>query len=69
MFRDIGFTVHDLMIYRKKNTPFMRSNAYTNAFEFMFVLSKGSPKTFNPLKEPTVPQWPRNRCTQQGTGR
>lgn len=53
-FQDIGFQMHDVMIYRKKNTPFMRSNAYTNAYEFMFVLSKGSPKTFNPLKEPTV---------------
>ena len=53
-FQEIGFRMHDVMIYRKKNTPFMRSNAYTNAYEFMFVLSKGSPKTFNPLKEPTV---------------
>ncbi len=51
--RDIGFIVHDVMIYQKKNTPFMRSNAYTNAYEFMFVFSKGKPKTFNPLKEPT----------------
>jgi site-specific DNA-methyltransferase (adenine-specific) len=46
--------MHDVMIYQKKNTPFMRSNAYTNAFEFMFVLSKGKPKTFNPLKEKTI---------------
>jgi site-specific DNA-methyltransferase (adenine-specific) len=53
-FQEIGFTMHDVMIYEKKNTPFMRSNAYTNAFEFMFVLSKGKPKTFNPLKEKTV---------------
>ena len=53
-FQEIGFRMHDVMIYRKKNTPFMRSNAYTNAYEFMFVLSRGSPKTFNPLKEPTV---------------
>ncbi len=53
-FQEIGFRMHDVMIYRKKNTPFMRSNAYTNAYEFMFVLSKGSPKTFHPLKEPTV---------------
>ncbi|MDE0376586.1 MAG: site-specific DNA-methyltransferase [bacterium] len=53
-FQEIGFAVHDAMIYRKKNTPFMRSNAYTNAYEFMFVLSRGRPKTFNPLKEPTV---------------
>ena len=54
LFQSIGFNVHDTMIYKKKNTPFMRSNAYTNCFEFMFIFSKGSPKTFNPLKEPTV---------------
>ena len=55
MFQDIGFIVHDVMIYQKRNTPFMRSNAYTNAWEFMFVLSKGGPpKTFNPIKTPTV---------------
>ena len=53
-FQELGFTVHDVMIYQKKNTPFMRSNAYTNAYELMFVLSKGKPKTFNPLKEKTV---------------
>lgn len=53
-FQEIGFNVHDVMIYAKKNTPFMRSNAYTNAYEFMFVLSKGKPKTFNPLKTQTV---------------
>jgi len=55
-FQKIGFRVHDVMIYRKKNTPFMRTNAYTNCFEFMFVLSKGSPKTFHPLKEKTARQ-------------
>ena len=53
-FQEIGFNMHDVMIYQKKNTPFMRSNAYTNAYEFMFILSKGKPKTFNPLKEKTV---------------
>lgn len=53
-FQEIGFNVHDVMIYRKKNTPFMRSNAYTNCFEFMFVFSKGSPEVFNPIMEPTV---------------
>lgn len=55
-FQEIGFNVHDVMIYRKKNTPFMRSNAYTNCYEFMFVLAKGKPKTFNPLKTKTVRQ-------------
>lgn len=53
-FQQCGFRMHDVMIYQKKNTPFMRSNAYTNCYEFMFVLSKGTPKTFNPLKEKTV---------------
>ena len=55
-FQSVGFNVHDVMIYRKKNTPFMRSNAYTNGFEFMFIFSKGSPKTFNPLKTKTARQ-------------
>ena len=42
-FQEIGFAAHDIMIYQKKNTPFMRSNAYTNAYEMMFVMSKGKP--------------------------
>ena len=53
-FQQIGFNVHDVMIYAKKNTPFMRSNAYTNSYEYMFILSKGKPKTFNPIKEQTA---------------
>ncbi len=52
-FQELGFSVHDVMIYQKKNTPFTRSNAYTNAYEMMFVLSKGKPSTFNPLKDQT----------------
>ena len=55
-FQEIGFQMHDVMIYQKKNTPFMRSNAYTNCYEFMFILSKGKPSTFNPLKTKTVRQ-------------
>lgn len=53
-FQELGFNVHDVMIYRKKNTPFMRSNAYTNCYEFMYVFSKDRVKTFHPLKEKTV---------------
>ncbi|UYN90434.1 MAG: site-specific DNA-methyltransferase [Anaerolineales bacterium] len=55
-FQEVGFNVHDVMIYKKKNTPFMRSNAYTNCYEFMFVFSKGSPRVFSPLKTKTVRQ-------------
>lgn len=53
-FQEIGFKVHDVMIYRKKNTPFMRSNAYTNCYEYMFVLAKDKVATFNPIKTRTV---------------
>lgn len=53
-FQDIGFKMHDVMIYKKKNTPFMRSNAYTNCYEFMFVLTKKKISTFHPLKTHTA---------------
>ena len=53
-FRDAGFIVHDAMIFKKRNTPFMRRRAYTNCYEFMFVFSKGLPVTFNPLRSPSV---------------
>ena len=53
-FQEIGFNVHDVMIYQKKNTPFMRSNAYTNCYEFMFVFSKERVNTFNSLKTRTA---------------
>ncbi|HIG20597.1 MAG TPA: site-specific DNA-methyltransferase [Candidatus Poseidoniales archaeon] len=55
-FQELGFNVHDIMIYRKKNTPFMRSNAYTNCYEFMHVFTKGKPNAFNPLTDQTVRQ-------------
>ncbi|MDP3990955.1 MAG: site-specific DNA-methyltransferase [Candidatus Nealsonbacteria bacterium] len=55
-FQELGFNAHDVMIYKKKNTPFMRTNGYTNCFEFMLVFSKGSPKKFNPLKVKTARQ-------------
>ena len=58
LFQEIGFNVHDTMIYKKKNTPFMRSNAYTNCFEFMFVFTKGAPATFNPIREKTARSGP-----------
>lgn len=53
-FRDAGFTVYDVMIFKKRNTPFMRKRAYTNCYEFMFVFTRGLPATFNPLRSPSV---------------
>ena len=37
------------MIYAKNNPIPLTHNRYEQCFEFMFVFSKGKPKTFNPL--------------------
>lgn len=44
-FKEIGFNVHDTMIYMKHNPLPNAGNRYQQAFEYMFVLSKGKPKT------------------------
>lgn len=48
-FKDIGFRLHDTMIYKKENFIPLTHNRYEQEFEFMFILSKGKPKTFNPI--------------------
>jgi len=50
-FKDIGFNIHDTMIYMKNNFSNPSSNRYHQIFEYMFVLSKGKPKTFSPIKD------------------
>lgn len=47
-FRDLGFNLHDTMIYRKK-TPPLTHKRYEQEFEFMFVFVKGKIQTFNPI--------------------
>ena len=44
-----GFNIHDTMIYRKKNFIPLTHNRYEQEFEYAIVLSKGKPKTFNPI--------------------
>jgi DNA modification methylase len=51
-FKEIGFNLHDTMIYRKINYVPLTHNRYEQEFEYMFVFSKGKPKTFNPIKIP-----------------
>ena len=41
------------MIYAKTNPTPYHHNRYNPCFEYMFVLSKDKPKTFNPIKEKT----------------
>ena len=49
-FKDIGFNLHDTMIYMSDKPP-LTHNRYEQKFEYMFVFSKGKPKTFNPIME------------------
>ena len=49
-FMEMGFTLHDTMIYEKSGIAFAsgpKRVRYSQAFEYMFVLSKGKPKTVN----------------------
>jgi len=50
-FASIGFNVHDTMIWEKPHFANPSKNRYHQVFEYMFVFSKVSPKTFNPIKD------------------
>lgn len=50
-FKEIGFNLHDTMIYHKKGLTFPEVNRYYPCWEYMFILSKGKPKTTNLLKD------------------
>lgn len=72
-FMNRGFLLHDTMIYEKNTSSFparRNGNRYTQIFEYMFVFSKGKPKTANlicdkPNKWAGHTNWGKN--TQRGT--
>lgn len=52
-FKEIGFNLHDTMIWSKPTftaTGALKTR-YAQTFEYMFVFSKGNVKTFNPIKD------------------
>lgn len=54
-FREIGFNIHDTMIFRKRNPiPQIYRKRYNNEFEYMFVFSKGPVSTHNPIMVPCL---------------
>lgn len=65
-FMQIGFTLHDTMIYQKHNPTPNTGNGvrYQQSFDYMFVFSKGKPKTVHLLTEPR-----RNECNDKRTFR
>ena len=51
-FKEIGFNLHDTMIYQKISyMPNKKAKRYDSLFEYMFIFSKCQPKTFNEIKE------------------
>ena len=72
-FKEIGFSLHDTMIFEKNSSAFpanRNGNRYTQIFEYMFVFSKGKPKTANlicdkPNKWAGYTNWGKN--TQYGS--
>jgi site-specific DNA-methyltransferase (adenine-specific) len=50
-FKEIGFNLHDTMIYDKGYAPNPSNVRYNQSFEFMFIFVKGKILKFNPIKE------------------
>ena len=53
-FKELGFNLHDTMIYEKNSSTYpanAKSLRYSQIFEYMFVLTKGKPKTVNLIKD------------------
>lgn len=51
-FKEIGFNLFDTMIYLKSPRGAVGNNqTYWQSFEYMFVFSKGKPKTINLIKD------------------
>lgn len=46
-----GFRIHDTMIYEKLNFSHPERTRYHQIFEYVFIVSKGEPATFNPLRD------------------
>ena len=44
-FRNLGFRLHDTMVYAKDSCPYPETTRYYPAFEYMFVLAKGKIRT------------------------
>lgn len=70
-FKEIGFNLYDTMIYEKNGSQYPEKKRYYQCFEYMFVLSKGKPKTVHLLRD-RVNKWEgswgkRSRRQKDGT--
>lgn len=63
-FKEIGFNLHDTMIWNKGSFTDISGlrTRYGSVFEYMFIITKGKIKTFNPIKDR------KNKYTRVGNG-
>jgi DNA modification methylase len=50
-FQEIGFNVYDVVIFAKKSSTLPHENRFPDVFEYMYIFSKGLPKTVNLIKD------------------
>lgn len=63
---NLGLNLYDTMIYSKHGMPTDPRLRYYQRFEFMFILSKGVPKTFNPIADIKSSDRPYKRMDRRG---
>lgn len=68
-FKEIGFNLHDTMIYDKGYAPNPSKVRYNQSFEYMFILTKGSPKTKKLAREPRTTKGNRVSTFRQKDGK
>ena len=68
-FMEIGFNLHDTMIYQKDIPTWNEtSRRYRQTFEYMFVLSKGRCGTFNAIRDVKIQNMMPRVVTSNRTG-
>lgn len=68
-FMECGFNLHDTMIFQKETPTWnISSKRYRQHIEYMFVFSKGKPKTFNPIEDVKVKNLSPRKCKSNRNG-
>lgn len=66
LFKATGFNLHDTMIWKKKGAPFPDTVRYYANFEYMFIFSKGRPKTVHLIADkPNIHAGTKIRMTER----
>ena len=71
-FIDRGLRLHDTMFYENNGSPYASPNRYLQVIEYMFVFSKGAPKTANLIADRKNrwrgPNWSSTKTLRQRDG-